>query len=476
MPSAVERLPPAPSPNCRFKRYNARMDKPTTPQIATPGQASASEQANGSQQPTAPSTSDQLARINRSAYRWNTAAGLLSAFQSVILLIVITRVCDVYTAGVFTIAYANGNLFLNMGKYGMRQFQVSDRTNQFSFREYRASRIATTAAMICCATAFLAYNALTLDYSTDKIAAIFIVALYEAVGAFEDVYLGNYQQCDRLDVGARLLTIRLVTTIALFAGAIAITKSLPIAAAIATVFAACFVVGEVAFAKRRYQLPPAMGELRRRRVGKLLKECFPLFAAAFLLFYIGNAPKYAIDALMDDAAQAYYGYIAMPVFIVSLLATFIYNPMIASLAEQWRNREVRAFVKRFAKLACAIAGLTIACDLAAWLLGIPVLDLLYNADLAPYLGELLVLVTGGGFLALAALATLGITIVRFQRVLAPIYLVATIAAWALSNWAVAGWGITGASWAYFTSMLTLAILFVIAFVAGIRIQAMSNET
>ena len=410
-------------------------------------------------------------RIERAAYRWNTIAGLLGAFQSVILLIVITRVCDVYTAGVFTIAYANGNLFLNMGKYGMRPFQVSDRTNQFSFREYRASRIATVAAMVCCATAFLAYNALTLDYQADKIATVFIIVLYEAVGAFEDVYLGNYQQNDRLDVGARLITVRLATTITLFASSIAVFENLPLAAIVAAVYTTCFVVGEIMFAKKRFQLPPALGGLRRRKVLRLLKECFPLFAAAFLLFYIGNAPKYAIDALMDDAAQAYYGYIAMPVFIVSLLATFIYNPMITSLAEQWRNRETRTFVMRFAKLACAIAGITLACVAAAYLLGIPVLNLMYNTNLAPYFAELLVLITGGGFLALASLATLGITIVRFQRVLLPIYAVATIAAWALSNWSVANWGIMGAAWAYFASMLALSLLFVAAFAVGIRIQS-----
>ena len=410
-------------------------------------------------------------KIGRAAYKWNTSAGLLGAFQSVILLMVITRVCDVYTAGVFTIAYANGNLFLNMGKYGMRQFQVSDQSEQFSFREYRRSRVVTVAAMICCATAYLAYSAMTLDYSPDKTATIFIIVLYEAVGAFEDVYLGNYQQHNRLDVGARLLTIRYIATISLFAVSIVLFKSLPPAAAIATLFTACFVIGEIAFAKRRYQLPKTFGNVQARNVMQLLKDCLPLFAAAFLLFYIGNAPKYAIDAILDDAAQAYYGYIAMPVFIVSLLSSFIYNPMIASLAKQWKNRDTGMFVRRFARLAGIVAAVTAACDLAAWLLGIPVLNWLYNADLAPYQVELIVLVTGGGFLALATLATLGITIIRFQHILVPVYAIATVAAWALSNFTVANWGITGASWAYFTCMLVLAILFIISFGVGIKIQA-----
>ncbi len=42
----------------------------------------------------------------RSAYVWNTAGSMLNAFQSVIMLMVLTRVCDMATAGVFTTACA----------------------------------------------------------------------------------------------------------------------------------------------------------------------------------------------------------------------------------------------------------------------------------------------------------------------------------------------------------------------------------
>jgi hypothetical protein len=52
----------------------------------------------------------QQKRIQRNAYRWNSAGGTLFALQSVIMLIVLTRVCDVYTAGVFTIAVNTGPL------------------------------------------------------------------------------------------------------------------------------------------------------------------------------------------------------------------------------------------------------------------------------------------------------------------------------------------------------------------------------
>lgn len=406
--------------------------------------------------------------IERSAYLWNTVAGLLMAFQSVIMLVVLTRVCDIVVAGVFTIAYANANLFLNVGTFGMRQFQVTDRLGQFSFREYRFSRLVTSVAMLIAGCAYLAYSSASIGYSLDKTLVVLAMCLFKLVDAVEDVFHGEYQREGRLDVGARVLTMRLATTIFVFAGLVVLLRDLLPALAVATVYTALFFAGETLYAKRRYRLPRLSGGFDKRHVAQLLKACFPLFAAAFLLFYIGNAPKYAIDAIMGDVDQAYYGFIAMPVFVVGLLASFVYNPMIASLADQWRKREVRPFLARFIRLVGAIAGITVFCVLCAWIAGVPVLNLLYNTDVSAYLGELVVLVAGGGFLAITSLATLGITILRLQRVLVWGYGAVALLALIASSWAVGSFGIAGASWTYFCTMALLACVFCTCFAIGVR--------
>ena len=64
--------------------------------------------------------------IKKDSFIWNMIGSMLTAFQSVIMLAILTRVLSLYDAGVFTIAYASANLFLNIGKYGMRNYQVSD--------------------------------------------------------------------------------------------------------------------------------------------------------------------------------------------------------------------------------------------------------------------------------------------------------------------------------------------------------------
>lgn len=423
-------------------------------------------------------------RIDRAAFRWNTASGMVMAFQSVVMLMVLTRVCDVQTAGVFTIAYANASLFLYIGRYGMRHFQVSDRNDQYSFADYRVSRVVTDVAMMVIGLAYILFASWSLSYDLEKTLVMVVMLVFKLVDCSEDVFMGNYQQRGRLDVGARVLTVRLSTAIALFAILAVVFASLLLPLVIATAYTLAFYILEVRYVRKRYGLPrnetpageggdaasPAARKWSRAAVWGLLKACFPLFAASFLLFYIGSAPKYAIDAIMNDAAQAYYGYIAMPVFVVSLLASFVYNPMIVSLSEQWRQRKVRAFVLSFAKLTGVIVGITAVCVLAGWIAGVPVLDWLYNADTAPYLGDLLVLVAGGGFYALIALAVLGITIVRFQRVLVPLYAAASVAAFFVSNWAVASYGVDGASWAYVGCMGVLALVVIVCFAIGIRIM------
>ena len=412
-------------------------------------------------------------RIQRSASLWYSAGSMLLALQSLIMLVVLTRVCDVYVAGVFTIAFANANLFLNVGKFGVRKFQASDRRGQFMFREYRASRIATCLAMIASACAYIAYCSVTVGYSSEKTAVMVVMCVFKAVEAFEDVYTGAYQLEDRLDVGARLLTLRAAVTVAVFAILTIAFGSLLPALIATTIFTACFLACQVFYVRKRYGMP-RVSELRGPAVvARLLKECVPVFIADFLLFYMGNAAKYAIDAIMDDAAQAYFGYISMPVFVVMLLASFIYTPMIGSLTDQWRSGDIRGFALRFLKLSGVAVALTLACDAVAFAIGIPVLNVLYNAQLESYLIELLVLMTGGGFLALATLATLGITIVRFQNILIPLYGALAIGAFLVSNSGVSAFGITGAAWAYFLTMLASAIVFAVAFAASIRLKSRS---
>ena len=406
-------------------------------------------------------------RIMRSAYRWNTAGGILFALQSTIMLIALTRVCDVYVAGVFTIAFANANLFMQISNFGMRKFQASDRRGEFSFRTYRASRVSTCTAMIVASLAYIAYSGLTLGYDQEKILVMVVMCLFKAIDSFEDVFTGGYQVQGRLDLGAKMLTIRLLIVSAVFIGFIVVTGDL-LSSSIATTVTSAVVLGaQIGYVRRAYNLPNREIGPTVSSVLRLLRACVPLFLGDFLLFYAGNAARYAIDVFLDDAAQAYFGYIAMPVFVVTLLAGFIYSPLITSLTDQWHEGKVGIFAVRFAKLSLVVAGITVVCAIGVWLVGVPVLNALYNTELESYKLELCVLMVGGGFLAFTTLLTVGITIIRFQLILVPLYAISALFARFISYYAVANFSLAGAAWSYLAVMALSSVVFALAFAFGI---------
>ena len=402
--------------------------------------------------------------IERDATLWNMIGGLLNAFQSVILLMVLTRTVGLVASGIFTIAYANANLFLNIGKYGMRNYQVSDVKREFSFREYLTSRWITTIAMVFVSVGYVLYMALFKDYSLEKSQIIIWMCLFKVPDAVEDVYFGEYQKKGRLDVAAKPMALRMIITIALFSVMVVITRDLLISLIITTCVTAI-----IAFVFIRWTYPAFCEKESHsfKKTGKLLWNCFPVFAGAFLSFYIGNAPKYAIDAQLTDEMQACYGFIAMPVFVIGLLNSFILNPMLYRLSCLWDEGKVREFVKKILFLSFTVLIITFVCLVGAYILGIPVLSLLYNTDLSPYKTELLILLAGGGFLGLSGVLCAVLTIIRYQNALLAGYAVVAVMAFFLSNLVVRQYEMMGASVLYAALMAVLCVLFAVFMVVGI---------
>ncbi len=200
----------------------------------------------------------------------------------------------------------------------------------------------------------------------------------------------------------------------------------------------------------------------------LLKDCFPLFASSFLNFYIINIPKYAIDANLSDEVQACYGFVSMPVFVIGLLNGFIYQPILVKIACEWSEREVKGLRGRIKRQMLIIVGLTAVCEIAAFVAGIPVLSFLYHTDLNKYKGELLVLLLGGGFLAVVGFLATVLTMMRLQKQQLIGYLIVALLATLFSTPFVKSFGVMGAALLYLTLTMLLSIIFIVYVHRGLK--------
>ena len=404
--------------------------------------------------------------IKRSSYIWNMVASLVYAGQSALVLMIITRTNGLDDAGVFSIAYAVASLLYFIGEYGARKYQVSDVNEVLPFVAYHTHRVITCLIMLAASIIYSVYGWLVLSYTFSKSYIILVICVLKAIEAYQEVYSARFQQMGRLDIGAKTNLFR--TVAAMVAGMIAlvITHNLMISTTVWTIVALVTFLGSSVLCAPDY----CKIEFRwnKEQFKKITVDCLPLFAGCFFLLYVGNAPKYAIDACMSDADQAYYNFIFMPVFAVGLFANFVFNPILVDLAKRWEERNKPAFVRMVTRQIGIIAAITLLAIGVALTFGCPVLGILYSTDLMPFKKDLVILMVGGGMLALVNFFNVVITVTRNQKYLMIGYVTGAILAALLSHRAVSGWGITGASVLYVGLMSVMAAAFGVVLTIIIR--------
>lgn len=393
---------------------------------------------------------------------WNTASGLINAAQSAVILIFISHLLSKTDVGIFTIAYALGNLFSTMGKYGVRNFQVTDIKNQYSFRDYINARVLSSFGVMLLMILYIVLQFCMGKYTGMKSVTILLICLWKMIDTGEDVFYGMYQQQGRLDIGARCYTIRLAVSTVLFCLLLLLKTPLFLSSLIvflislaSSVFLIIRTMPQFSQNKELSHFLPELSQSSK----ELLKACLPLFLGTSLSIFVGNAPKYLIDWYLDDNTQAVFGYIMMPAFVIMVLNQFIYQPIIRDLGELWISGKLNAFVKRVFKQYITVGALTVLVIIAGVIVGIPILSVMYNCDLSGYRPEFAVILLGGGFYALVSFIMVPLTAMRRQKIVSYGFIAVSLLSIVLGRSLVLWKGVMGASVLYLLLNILLTVIF-----------------
>ena len=407
----------------------------------------------------------QSGNIQRSAFIWNAMASMVLAAQSVIVMMILTRTIGIEEAGIFSFAHSNANLMYFIGEFGARRYQASDVNEKYSPSEYYGFRMLTSALMVAVLLVFSVHASITRGYTMAKTLTVFFVGMCLVVQAVSDGYEANMQQKGRLDIAAKGAFTRSSSLIVAYLIGIFVTRSLVISSALAFVLASCsflFTVFRYSsdFGKRKPVLKPTA-------VKGLFLALLPIFITLFLNNYIANAPKYAIDDVLGDEIQAIYGFLFMPSYAIGVVCNFIFNPIIVSYSKLWTENKIKEFARLVGRQMLIISGLTVLALIAAFFLGIPVLSLVFGADLDGYRRELCILILGGSMWAFCTFFTTIITIMRKQNTLLVGYLIAAVAILVSAKKVVTTYGISGAAVLYTCVMMFLAVMLFVFCALGI---------
>lgn len=402
--------------------------------------------------------------ISRSTYFWNAVSAIMLAMQSPVILAVANRTNGAEDAGIYSIAIAVANLMLFLGQYGLRRYQSSDIRQDFTFGEYHALRLVTCGAMVVICLLYCIYGALYRDYSREKFLIIYIVCLIKTVQAYADLLHGHLQQRGRLDVATKASTFRYVIELLIYIIVLVVAHNLLLAVTVCLIVTT-IVMFLTSFNATSHYTDSMKPSISREKFRLLMIEGFPLFVSMFLNMYIGNAPKYAIDAYLTDDIQAIYNMIFMPTYVVQMVTQFIFNPVLTVYAELWLSHSIdkfNRFMKMIRKMLLIVFGLAVLAVAVAATIGIPVLSIVFGEDLSLYRKELCVIMVAGGMLAYSIYFSTLIAVIRAQRPLIICYGLVALAAKLMSGMFVKNYGVMGAAMlnAALMTVLTISLLIV----------------
>ncbi|MCR5797355.1 MAG: hypothetical protein K6G63_05495 [Eubacterium sp.] len=386
---------------------------------------------------------------------WNMMGSGVYAFTSLILTYMTIRFAGDREGGVFAIALTLAQMFIYIAYYEMRNYQVTDAKDRFSFSQYHAVKIINCFVMMVIVAGYI----LVMRYDMHKAIIVFLVCFYRMLDGYSDVYEAEFHKRGRLDLAGKSMTFRSVISVAVYFIILIITGDL-----LWSVIGA-IVSGLIGIGIFNLLVFDCVGkisvEFKGATIKNILTECFPLFVGMFLWTYLLSASRIAVDAKMASEFQSYYQVLFMPVSVINLFAGFLIRPSLLGLTEQYANGDMKPFWKTIRKMVLLLVAFTVVCMAGAYICGIPVLEVLVKCDLKAYRIMFVFLIFAGGINALVYLLYYIMTIFRAGKGIMIGYITSSVIAFFISGVLTEKHGLWGASWSYLISVGYLMLFFVI---------------
>lgn len=343
-------------------------------------------------------------------YFWNTIGVFLQNGVTILLLVAITRINGIDTSGLFSYASAIAIVLFAFGLWGGRLYQVSDIKREFDHRSYIVARILLAIVMVLSAVLFSLAN----NYDAYKSTVIIVLVLYKAIESVADSIYGVLQVHNNLSYVGKSLLYKSALGLTLFIVVDILTGNI-ILSSLAVVFVNIIFVRfydiRLAMKSENIRIGSSFVKTHVYEAVTILKRTITIFAVTFLATFSINIPRFFIDKYDNDQI-GYFGIIAVPITLITLIMSFILQPNIVQLTKMYQARKYDNFKSIVNKIMVVTLGFGILVALGAFIVGIPLLNLIFGVDFSQHKTELMIMIIGGIANAFVAIFINVLTIMR----------------------------------------------------------------
>lgn len=379
------------------------------------------------------------------------------SLATVIFVMLAKRLVGEEAGAKFYMAFTTGQMLLTIGYFEIRPFHVTDVKQQYKAKEYFGFRVISSAAMLACAVVVGIVYVVNGKADVAGFMLIITMCILKMFDGIADVFEGEFQRNDRIDISGMSMAFRTMAIMAVFSIIAWVTRNIYAASAAAAVTGLAGTAVVAVVWSRWFE--PLSVSFDREKMKSLFRSTILLFIGSAMCMWLWNGTKYVVEWTLTDRDTLAYGIVFMPTMVINLGSSFVFKPMLTTLARHYEQGEYKAFAKLVAVLVATAVGITVVTLGAGAWLGIPVLSWLYDIELAPYKSVMLVLIAAGGFNAVSILFYYALTVMRLQKEIFAGYTITFVVSVILPIVMVKAMGIAGAGTSYLIVMMLLTVLF-----------------
>ena len=385
---------------------------------------------------------------------WNLIGTSINSFNSLFFMIVINHINLKSEAGVFTYAYSLICLFFILATFYNRVYQIS-KSDKFSSKDFILYRVLSSIFTVIIVFLFSIIN----GYNLFKLSVIMLICLFRMIEAISDAVYGVLQYKGYLYKSGISLSLKGLIGLIGFTLVDYFTKSITLALVSLIILNLAFFY----FYDYKNVKEYLSGKASFNNILLILKETLPIFIYSFLAMYVANICKYMLDYFDTEEAQNIFGIIFMPSTVIGLCSAYIVVPIITNLNDLLKKKKYSEFNKLVSKMMIILVGVGVVAIIAAYVLGIPVLNVLYGMDLSNYKNLLLLVLVGATFYTLANVYSQVLVLLNVHKMQTLIYVVMSIVSTLICYFLISSYKLSGSVYSYVIFMFILLILYLILY-------------
>ncbi|HYE26166.1 MAG TPA: lipopolysaccharide biosynthesis protein [Clostridia bacterium] len=384
------------------------------------------------------------ARSLRANVAWTLVGNVVYAACQWGMLAALAKAGSTEDVGRFALGLAIAAPVFMFTNLQLRAVQATDARGEFEFADYFSLRVVSTALGLFAVLLIVMLS----GYGTASAAVILAVAAAKAIETVSDVISGLLQKGERLDLIARALILRGVSSVVLFTGVFLWTRSV-VAAVCAMAVSWLAVCGIYEVARARQIVGRTAGVLvfryQRQTMWKLAKLSLPLGVVMTLISLNVNIPRYVLERSLGTGELGIFASLAYLVTAVSLIVSALGQSASPRLAKLYADRNYDGFRRITLRLVAIGAAILAGGVPAAWIFGRPVVAAVYRPEYAERTDVLVLLAAASGIGAIGSFLGYAATAARRFRSQMPISAAVTCTTAGLAAILVPSHGLNGAA-------------------------------